>query len=111
MNNSIDSSTLKMTKKVESHFYELTKKTKVGNNGVTVQFPGESTRPYVNSNGTTSLIDEIMSAQKPVPDPGGLPNGVRWDVQGTYNSKSGVWELVIDKDTNTIVHFLFNPKK
>jgi hypothetical protein len=39
-----------------------------------------------------------------------LSNGLRWDVPGAFNGKKGIWELVVDKDTNTIFHFLFNPK-
>lgn len=36
--------------------------------------------------------------------------GLKWVVKGTYNGKSGVWELVINTATNTIVHFLFRSK-
>ena len=35
---------------------------------------------------------------------------LQWDVSGSYNNKSGIWELVIDYKTNTIVHFLFRGK-
>lgn len=63
-------------------------------------------RPYLNGNVTNSLVDEIMSADIPVNDPF-LDNGLRWDVQGTFNGTSGTWQLVIDLDTNMIVHFNF----
>ncbi len=36
-----------------------------------------------------------------------LEKGLRWDVSGTYRGVSGVWELVVDFSTNTIVHFNF----
>jgi hypothetical protein len=48
-----------------------------------------------------------MEAGSPIPDPGGLPGGLRWDVTGTFNGRQGAWELVIDTETNTVVHFLF----
>ena len=73
-------------------------------------YKGESTRPYVEK-GTTLLIDDIMNTKSPIPDPGGIVNGLRWDVPGSFAGKEGVWELVINKDTNTIVHFLFNSSK
>lgn len=40
-----------------------------------------------------------------------LKNGLKWVVNGTYNDSSGVWELVVDTTTNTIVHFLFRSKQ
>jgi len=64
-------------------------------------------RPYVDSNGTNLLIQEIMDSGVPVKDVS-LPNGLRWDVSGSFNGRDqGVWELVIDLDTNRIVHFNF----
>ena len=71
---------------------------------------GESSRPYVKSAGTNTILDEIIQARKPIPDPQGIPNSVRWDVPGTFNGKSGMWELVINRKTNTILHFFFNSK-
>lgn len=68
---------------------------------------GKTDRPYQQS---ILLADEIMNAGTPVQDPGGLPNGWRWDVPGAYRGTSGTWELVVDFDTNTIDHFLFNSK-
>ncbi len=67
-------------------------------------FKGELSRPYLNSPLT---IDEIMNAATSVPDPGGVPGALRWDVPGTFRSSSGAWELVVDPSTNTIVHFNF----
>ena len=108
----IDVSSLKMTKTVEDHFYEFTGKTKINKEtSVALQYKGESSRPYVKSAGTNTILDEIIKAMDPIPDPRGVPNTVRWDVPGTFNGKSGTWELVINKETNTILHFLFNPKK
>lgn len=62
-----------------------------------------ATRPYINS---TLTIQNIMKSSKPVAD-AYLKNGLKWVVRGSYNGSYGVWELVIDVSTNTIVHFLF----
>lgn len=35
---------------------------------------------------------------------------LRWDIPGTLNGTKGTWELVIDVDTETVLHFLFNSK-
>lgn len=66
-----------------------------------------SSRPYTNS---TLTIKNIMKAGKPMAD-SSLKNGLKWVVNGTYNGSSGVWELVVDTTTNTIVHFLFRSKQ
>ena len=66
------------------------------------------TRPYLNSPLT---IQEIMAGGKPIPDPGGFPGALRWDVPGAFNGTSGTWELVIDSTTNTVLHFLFKGGK
>ena len=109
----IDSSKLQFTDTARNHINEVYKNDKIikiGDDGFKTKFyAGESTRPYVE-NGTTLIIDEIMKTKSPIPDPGGIPNGLRWDVQGSFAGKEGVWELVVNKDTNTIVHFLFNSK-
>jgi len=65
-----------------------------------------SSRPYINS---TLLIQNIMRAAMPIADKS-MKYGLKWVVKGTYNGKSGVWELVINTATNTIVHFLFRSK-
>lgn len=48
----------------------------------------------------------IEFSVKPVADKY-LVNGLRWVSPGTLNGTKGVWELVIDMNTRTIVHFLF----
>lgn len=50
-----------------------------------------------------------MNAGTPVRD-GSLKNGLRWDVVGTFRGSTGKWQLVIDLDSNTIVHFNFVAK-
>ncbi len=64
-------------------------------------------RPYMKS---TVVIREIMKAARPVAD-NSLKNGYKWVVEGfvIINGKAstGVWELVIDATTKTVVHFLF----
>lgn len=62
-----------------------------------------SSRPYMKS---ISTIKNIMQAANPVADKS-LKSGLKWVVKGSYNNKSGVWELVIDVSKKTIVHFLF----
>ena len=51
-----------------------------------------------------------MKAAKPVADKS-LKNGYKWVVDGfvIINGKAcpGVWELVVDASTKTVVHFLF----
>ena len=57
---------------------------------------------------STQQNDEIVSSGvKPIPDPGGLSNAVRYDVKGSFNGSTGIWELVIDPTTNTIYHYNF----
>jgi hypothetical protein len=81
------------------HFTEFVKK---GSN------VGRLSRPYMKSQLT---IEEIMAAGKPVPDLGGIPSGLRWDVPGTLRGNEGTWELVIHPETNTIYHFNFVGKR
>lgn len=69
-------------------------------------YKGEVARPYIDSSGTNSLVGEIMNAGTPVKD-SSLKNGWRWDVPGYFRGADGIWELVVDLDTNTIVHFNF----
>ncbi len=96
----INASDLKMSKTVQNHINDIVKKG---------PYKGELARPYIDSNGTTLLIDEIMQAGTPVKDTV-LKNGLRWDVQGTFRGSTGTWELVVDTSTNTIVHFNFVAK-
>ncbi|PZL75102.1 hypothetical protein CI088_05925 [Enterococcus plantarum] len=89
---------LTMTETVSNHATDIIKK------GVNA---GELSRPYVDSKGTNLLIQEIMDSGIPVKD-ASLPNGLRWDVSGSFNGRGqGIWELVVDLDTNKIVHFNF----
>lgn len=70
------------------------------------QYKGELSRPYIDTNGTNLLLDEIMGAASPTKDTV-LNNGLRWDVAGSFRGSEGTWELVVNLDTNTIVHFNF----
>ena len=70
----LKASDLKMSKTVQNHIMDIIKK---GEN------KGLLARPYIDSNGTNLLIDEIMNAGSPVKD-ATLKNGLRWDVEGTF---------------------------
>lgn len=61
------------------------------------------TRPYINS---TQTIQQIMQTAQPIKDPG-TANGLKWVVEGIYNGAQGIYELVINPDTMTILHFVF----
>jgi hypothetical protein len=61
------------------------------------------TRPYINS---TLLIQQIMQSSSPMPDPY-TASGLKWVVEGMHNGSSGIYELVINPDTMTIIHFLY----
>ncbi len=65
---------------------------------------GRLSRPYMKSQ---LLIEEIIAAGKPVPDPRGIPGGLRWDVSGSFRGAEGTWELVMHPGTNIIYHFNF----
>jgi hypothetical protein len=67
---------------------------------------GQLSRPYIDTSGTNTLFDEIMQASKPTKD-AVLANGLRWDTPGAFRGSDGIWELVVDLDTNKIVHFNF----
>ena len=88
---------LKMSQTVQNHMNDVIKK---GPNA------GQLSRPYIDSNGTTLLLNEIMQSADPVPD-AILQSGLRWDVSGTFRGSTGTWELVVDTSTNTVVHFNF----
>ncbi len=91
----INAGDLTMTRTVEQHITEYAK-------------DGTLSRPYGSSRLT---IQEIMNASAPVPDPGGVPGALRWDVPGTMNGTPGTWELVVNPGTKTILHFLFKGTK
>lgn len=88
---------LKMSQTVQNHMNDVIKK---GPNA------GQLSRPYIDSDGTTLLLKEIMESADPVPDTI-LQSGLRWDVSGTFRGSTGTWELVVDTSTNTVVHFNF----
>ena len=88
---------LKMSQTVQNHMNDIIKK------GPNV---GQLSRPYIDSDGTTLLLKEIMESANPVPDTI-LQSGLRWDVSGTFRGATGTWELVVDTSTNTVVHFNF----
>jgi RHS repeat-associated protein len=67
-------------------------------------FQGQRARSYLHS---TLLIDQILRARRPIPDPGGIPGGLRWDVPGFFRGTQGTWELVVDVANKRIVHFNF----
>ncbi|MDR2539352.1 MAG: hypothetical protein LBC45_01855 [Chlamydiales bacterium] len=67
-------------------------------------FKGTLSRPYMQSPHT---INEIMASRKPIPDPGGISGGLRWDVPGTFRGSEGTWELIIHPETEMIYHFNF----
>lgn len=86
-----------MSQTVQNHMYDIIKK---GPNA------GQLSRLYIDSDGTTLLLKEIMESADPVPD-SILQSGLRWDVSGTFRGSTGTWELVVDTSTNTVVHFNF----
>ncbi len=92
--------TLKMSQTVQNHMNDIIKR------GIN---RGELSRPYIDSNGTTLLTKEIMNSGIPEKDIS-LANGLRWDVAGTFRGSTGNWELVVNLDTNTVVHFNFVTK-
>lgn len=67
------------------------------------KFAGLLKRPYMNS---PSLIQEIMSAGKGVPD-ATFKGGMNWKVPGTFRGSQGTWELGINPKTKVIYHFQF----
>lgn len=93
---SIKASDLSMTETVKNHANDVIKRGK---------YVGEQARPYINNAGTDLIIQEIIDGGSPVKDKF-LPNAWRWEVNGTFNGRQeGIWELVVDLDTNQIVHF------
>ncbi|WP_158973388.1 hypothetical protein, partial [Streptomyces griseus] len=87
----INADDLKMTRTVANHFSDVTKDSRVA-------------RPYM---GSTQVVREIMEGSAPKLDPRGAAGAVRWDTPGAMNGKSGTWELVVDTNKNTILHFNF----
>ena len=88
---------LRMSQTVQNHIYDIIKK---GENA------GELSRPYIDSNGTVLLLQEIMDATDPLQDEF-VKTALRWDVPGEFRGAAGIWELVVDTETNTVLHFNF----
>lgn len=63
---------------------------------------GHSERKYTTS---TLLIKEIMNSATGKKDPAAYC--YKWVVPGTMNKTKGMWELVVNVKTKTVVHFLF----
>jgi hypothetical protein len=79
---------------------------KVGEYTLTRTVAGKlAERPYLNSPLT---LREIMAAGKPISDPGGVAGALRWDVPGAFRGSAGTWQLVVDPQSNTVLHWLFN---
>lgn len=64
---------------------------------------GHTERPYRSSQ---LLVKEIMKSATGVVDKTAA-NCYKWKVPGTMNKTKGVWELVVNTKTKTVVHFLF----
>ena len=95
MENALRVGNFKYTNTAGSHITDLVKRG---------PFKGELSRPYMKSPHT---VNEIMAAGKPIPDPGGIPGGLRWDVPGTFRGSEGTWELVLHPESEIIYHFNF----
>ena len=82
---------LKMTRTVANHLTDVTKEGRWG-------------RPFMRS---TLLLSKIMESGAPELDSQGQPNVVEWRTPGALNGSEGTWELNINVENNTIVHFNF----
>ena len=67
-----------------------------------------ATRPYLNSPLT---IQEIQATGAGIPDPGGIPGALFFEVPGGFNGSQGTYQLVIDPENNIIYHFLYRSGK
>ena len=47
-----------------------------------------------------------MDSAAASPDPQGT-NGLWWEVEGSFNNSQCVYQLLIDPETNTVLHFLY----
>lgn len=52
------------------------------------------------------LINEIIESKHPIADPQGT-SALYWEVEGSFNGNSGIYELLIDPESNTVWHLLF----
>ena len=64
---------------------------------------GHDNRPYQDSK---QLINEIINSSEPIQDPQGT-NALYWEVDGSFNNSNGIYELLIDPETNTVWHFVY----
>jgi hypothetical protein len=48
-----------------------------------------------------------MATGKPIVDPRGIPGALRWDVPGTFRGTTGTWQLVVQQETRTVLHWVF----
>ncbi|MFD5466564.1 polymorphic toxin-type HINT domain-containing protein [Kitasatospora sp. NPDC127059] len=72
---------------------------------------GDLVRPFMKPNNGL-LIREIMAGSEPTLDPRGAPGVLRWDTPGSRTAgKEGTWELLIDTNTNTVLHFNYVGKR
>ena len=94
-NRGLDASELKQTKTVAQHTREYTRQ-------------GRLARPY-NDSGVT--MQGIMDSASPRPDSDGIAGALEWLAPGSLNGSKGVWELVVDMRTKTVIHFLFTTTK
>ncbi|MBA3943795.1 MAG: hypothetical protein H0X37_04455 [Herpetosiphonaceae bacterium] len=83
---------------VASHYNELSK-------------AGTWARPYMHYGNWQRIVQWIMDSGTPIADPQEAPGALRWDVEGTLNESSGMWELVVDTQNNRILHWLFRSTK
>lgn len=95
VDNALKIGNFKYTNTAGRHFNDIVKRG---------PYKGEFSRPYMNSPHT---INEIMAGGKPIPDPGGIPGGLRWDVPGIFRNRVGTWELVLHPENKVIYHFNF----
>lgn len=91
----VNPDTLKMSNTVANHLGDVVKRG---------PHAGQLERPFLKSK---FLLKEIMEAKLPIPDPVGVPGALRWDVPGTFRGGDGIWELVVDPVSETILHWNF----
>jgi hypothetical protein len=98
--NSVDE--LRLTRTVSNHLSDYTDR--LGLDGGRYS---DQNRPFINS---PLLYEQIMKSQTPRPDPRGVSGALSWSVPGSFRGRDGVWELVIDPDTKTVLHFNFTTR-
>jgi hypothetical protein len=91
----VDVDNLTMTNTVANHFDDVITRGR---------YKGELSRPYMKSSLT---VREIIAGSEPRLDPRGAARSLRWDTPGGFRGRAGTWELVIDTDSNKILHFNF----